>query len=133
MAVSQMNERIWGGTMDGDNLRSVVQQMDGELAGDNTVARSVEINPMAKTKLSFERFVRRRVQNMIDGYVTFCKKFTKEEAFPDYFLEVMFQHYLEGQQPRPCSSSFRNCLSISYWATTQCWVGECKKKPWNFH
>jgi hypothetical protein len=42
--------------------------------------------------------MKRKVQDLIDDHVRFYKKFADDEDFQHFFVETLFQRYLEMQR-----------------------------------
>lgn len=55
---------------------------------------SVRVNPRDKARLTFDHVVNDRIQDMVDVSFQFYKLLNDDQAFAEFFQEMMFKRYL---------------------------------------
>ncbi len=91
--IQELNERF--GTDFTDEDKVFIRQLEDRLAEDPALVASVRVNPPENARLTFDHVVSDRLQDMVETNFKFYKRVTDDHQFARYFLDWLFNRFLE--------------------------------------
>ncbi len=89
--IRDLNERFGANLTEDDKV--FIQRLEDALAADPTIADSIRVNTEENARLTFDRVVNDRIQDMIDTNFKFYKLVTDNKAFSESFMGWLFERY----------------------------------------
>jgi type I restriction enzyme R subunit len=89
--IQELNAKF--GTDFTDEDRVFIQNLENRLGANDALKATVRVSPPENARLSFERFVERELQGMVDTNFQFYKRVTDDREFGKYFVAWLFERY----------------------------------------
>ena len=93
--LKELNERF--GTDFGEGDKVFVKALMEKLAGDAALEASVRVNTTENARLTFDHVAGDKIQELIDTNFKFYKQINDDEAFSAFFLDWLFDRYVDGE------------------------------------
>lgn len=93
--LKELNERF--GTEFTEDDKVFIQQLEARLHSDTALEASARVNTPANLRLTFDHVVNDRLQEMINTNFKFYRKVVDDPEFAAFFLDWLFQRYLQGK------------------------------------
>lgn len=89
--IDELN-RLFGTEFTEDD-KVFLSQLEGRLDQHDALEKIVRINPPENARLSFDQYVNREVQEMIDTNFDFYRRIADDESFADHLFSALFERY----------------------------------------
>jgi type I restriction enzyme R subunit len=92
--IRELNAKF--GTDFTDDDKVFIQNLESRLGANDALKATVRVSPADSARLSFEQFVERELQGMVDTNFQFYKRVTDDAEFGRFFLNWLFERYRKG-------------------------------------